>query len=179
MAVQIPGKRECSYILEMLESGLIDYSYLHPWADRIIAGLKTVPPWLGDLAMKKYQGDLSAALRGYVFSEPLEPRPEGLEKFHVACLWLRYERRELSWATFLTVAGQELDARDGDWHCETPFHYLNVHGDDYFTRESEEQTKRDYLAKHDLRPWIALAKENFEPLRLLRGACKADRAIES
>jgi len=50
---------------------------------------------------------------------------------------------------------------------------------DHFTRESEEQTKRDYLAKHDLRPWIALAKETFEPFRLLRRAFKADGAIES
>ena len=175
----VPGKRECFYILEMLESDLVDSSYLHPWADGIIAGLESAPLWLGQLAMKKYKGDLAAALREYIFSEPFEPWPEGLEKFHVACVWLRYERRELSWATFLRLAGEYLDAASGDWDCETPYHYLNLHEDDYFTKDSEEETKRDYLSDQDLRPWIALANEKFEPVRLLRRACKADSADDS
>jgi len=176
--VQIPSKRECFYILEMLESGLIDYSYLVPWADRIITGLKSAPPWLGTLAMKRYTGDLRDALREYVLSEPFEPWPGDIEKFHVACLWLRYKRRELSWATFLRLAGERLDAANGDWDCETPYHYRNVYEDAYFTRESEEQTKEDYLADHDLRSWIALAKEKFEPLRQLRWADKANPSEE-
>lgn len=172
----IPSKQECSYVLEMLESGLIDFSYTHLWAEHSITGLDYVPLWLGDLATKKCQGDQSKALRGYIFSEPFDARPNDMEKFHIACLWLRYERRELSWATFLRLAGEHLDAADGDWDCETPFHVLNVYEDAYFSNESEEQTKSGYLADHDLRPWIEMAKAKFEPFRKLRKVNKANAA---
>ena len=169
----IPSKQECFYVLEMIESGLIDFSYTNPWAEHIITGLDYAPSWLGALATKKYHGDQSKALREYVFSEPFEPSPDDIEKFHVACLWLRYDRRELSWATFLRLAGEHLDAANADWACETPYHYLNVYEDAYFSNAVEEQTKRDYLAEQDLRPWIEMAKEKFEPFRKMRRANKA------
>lgn len=175
----IPGKQECCYVLEMLESGLIDFSYTQPWAEHIITTLDYAPPWLSDLVTKKYNGDQSKALREYIFSEPFEVCPDDMEKFHVACLWLRYERRELSWATFLRVAGEHLDTANADWDCETPYHYLNVHEDAYFSNESEEQTKRGYLADHDLRPWIEMATNHFEPFRKMRRANKAMHATSA
>ncbi len=174
--MEIPNKQACFYVLEMLESRLIDFSYTHPWADQIIIRLDYAPSWLSNLASKKYQGDQSKALREYVFSEPFEAGPDEMEKFHVACLWLRYERRELSWATFLRLAGEILDAANADWYCETPYHYLNMHEDAYFSNESEEQTKRDYLTDHDLGPWIEMAKEKFEPFRKMRRANKTNPA---
>lgn len=170
--MEIPSKRECFYVLEMIQAGLIDFSYVQPWADTLIAEIDTVPPWLGDLALKQYRGDLVEALRAYVFSEPFEAGPEDMEKFHVACLWLRYERRELSWATFLRLAGDLLDNVSGDWACETPYYYLNLYRDAYFSVAAEEQTKKDYLSEQDLRPWIELAKEKFEPFRRLKSVCK-------
>ncbi|WP_163341189.1 hypothetical protein [Desulfopila sp. IMCC35008] len=172
--MSIPSKQECFYVLEMIESHLIDFSYTHPWAEQIIMGLDAAPPWLGDLAIKKYCGDQSKSIREYIFSEPFVAGPGDMEKFHVACLWLRYERRELSWATFLRLAGEHLDAANADWDCETSYHYLNVYEDSYFCRESEEQTKRDYLADHNLRPWIEMAKKKFEPFRKMRRANKAN-----
>lgn len=172
----IPSKQECSYVLEMIESNLIDFSYTHPWAEQIISNSDYAPSWLGDIATKKYQGDQSKALREYIFSEPFEKRPDEIEKFHVACLWLRYERRELSWAQFLRFAGEYLDAASADWDCETPYHYLNVHEDAYFSRQSEELTKKDYLANHNLRPWIDMAKEKFELFKKMRRANKTNAA---
>jgi hypothetical protein len=176
MKMSIPSKQDCFYMLEMLESGLIDFSYVHPWAEKIIADLDSVPSWLGDLATKKYKGDQSKALRAYIFSGPFEVALGGMEKFHVACLWLRHERRELSWATFLRLAGECLDAADGDWLCEKSYHYLNVYEDAYFSDESEKQTKKDYLADHDLDSWITKAKEKFEPFRMMRRTNKANSA---
>lgn len=170
----VPSKQECFYVLEMLESRLIDFSYTHPWADQIIMGIDSAPPWLGDLATKKYQGDQSKALREYIYSEPFEAGPTDIDKFHVACLWLRYERRELSWATFLMLAGEYLDSVSGDWDCETPYHYLNILEDAYFSDKSEKETKESYLADQDLRPWIRVAKSKFEPFRRLRRANKAN-----
>ncbi len=168
----IPSKQECFYILEMIESNLIDYSYTNPWADQIIEKLDIAPAWLGDIATNKYQDDQKKALREYVYSEPFETGPEGLEKFHVGCLWIRYERRELSWATLLDLIGRYLDTAGIDWECETPFHYLNMHEDAYFSKESEKQAKKAYLADDDIDLWIDMAKRKFEPFRKIRRANK-------
>lgn len=169
----LPTKRECSYILEMLESRLIDSSYVNPWAEQLIEQTDIPPVWLCDLAMKIYQGDLTGALRTYVFSEPFEEMPPDTEKFHVACLWLRYERREISWATFLELAGRHLDCVNGDWFCETPYHYLNVYEDSYFSLASEEDTKRQYLRDQPLLPFVEHAKLVFEPFRRLMRSNRA------
>jgi hypothetical protein len=163
MMLALPSKQDCFYILEMIQSSLINYGYIQPWADELIMAGDLPPSWLCDLATKKYQGDLSTAVRKFVFSEPFERPPAELEKFAVACLWLRYERRELSWATFLRMAGDLLDSASGDWNCETLCHYLSVYEDDYFTPAAEEFTKHDYLQHHDLGPWIAEAKARFAP----------------
>lgn len=160
----------------MLESKLIDFSYTEPWADALIEESDIPPTWLCDIAMKKYQGDQIRAIREYIFSEPFETVPPSMKKFHVACLWLRYERREFSWATFLCEAGAYLDAADGDWDCETPYHFLNMYEDAYFTVESEEYTKKLYLKDHNLEPWIELARKKFEPFKRLRKANKANTA---
>jgi hypothetical protein len=173
MRMSIPSKQDCFYVLEMLESGLINFSYTHPWAEQFVVHLDPIPTWLCDIATKKYQGDQTKALREYIFAEPLEPPPDGLEKFHLACLWIRYERRELSWATFLSLAGDRLDRSNGDWDCGTPYHYLNVYEDAYFSHTSERQTQREYLADQDLVPWIALARQKFEPFKKMRRAKKA------
>ena len=176
MNMDIPTKQECFYILEMLESKLIDFSYTEPWADELISKSDIAPAWLCDISIKKYQGDQIKSIRDFIFSEPFEQEPVDMEKFHVACLWLRYERRELSWAIFLHEAGCYLDAANGEWDCETPFYYLNVYEDAYFTMESEEYTKTQYLKDHKLKPWIQLARDKFEPFRKLRRANKANAA---
>ncbi|MGV3774945.1 MAG: hypothetical protein ACO1QB_18750 [Verrucomicrobiales bacterium] len=172
MTLILPNKQECFFILEMMECSLIDYSYTEPWAVELIKSINTPPFWLCDLATKKYRGDQIKAIQGFVYSEPFEAGPADLEKFAVACFWLRYERRELSWATFLRMAGELLDRRNVDWECETPYHYLNVYEDAYFTPAAEERTKREYLQDHDLNPWIAEAKLKFAPFLQLRKSNK-------
>lgn len=163
MTLALPSKQDCFYILEMLETSLIDYSYTQPWADELIVAVLSPPSWLFDLATKKYQGDQIKAVQEFVCSEPFEAAPAEMEKFAIACIWLRYERRELSWATFLQKAGERLDSASADWDCETPYHYLNVYEDAYFTDTAEESTKQDYLKDHDLKPWINEAKARFTP----------------
>ena len=173
MTRTLPSKQDGFYILEMIETSLIDYRYTQPWADELIMAVHLPPSWLCDLATKKYRGDQSNAVREFVFSEPFEAAPAELEKFAVACLWLRYERRELSWATFLQMAGDLLDAANANWDCGTPYHYLNVYEDVYFTPAAEERTKHDNLKDHDLKPWIAEAKARFAPFLERRGDNKA------
>jgi len=169
----IPNKPECFYLLEMLDSHLIDYSYTQPWADKLIEGIDIPPVWLCDIAVKKSQIDQLKAIREYVFSEPFEENPPEFEKFHVACLWLRYERRELSWATLLREIGDCLDAADGDWDCETPYHYLNMYEDADFTEESEKKIKQEYLLEQNILPWVALAREKLMQFQSLKKVNKA------
>lgn len=164
----LPGKQECFYILEMLEAGLIDFHHTQPWGHRLILEADTAPAWLCALATVKDQGDQKQALRDYVLSEPFEPWPAELEKFHVACLWLRYERRELSWASFLREAGRHLDAADSEWPCETLFQMLNDHEAANCAPESEAIGRQRLLALHALEPWIDRARQHFEPLRQWR-----------
>lgn len=174
--MQIPDKRECFYISEMLNSGLIDYSYLNTWADEIIQSVESPPSWLCELATEKYRGAQMEALGSFIYSEPFVPAPKDIEKFHVGCLWLRYKRREISWATFLKKTGEFLDCADCDWECETPYHYLNLYEDAYFTKDSEEETKSRYLKDHNLCPWINLARTKFEPFKSRVRLTKADPA---
>jgi hypothetical protein len=175
MTLTLPSKQDSYYIAKMLEMTLVDYTYTQPWADELIMAIDVAPLWLCDLATKKYSGDQIKAVREYACSEPFEAGPVELEKFAVACLWLRYERRELSWATFLRMAGELLDSANANWACETPYHYLNVYEDAYFTPAAEERTKYDYLRDHDLRPWIDEAKTRFAPFLARRKAMHSTR----
>lgn len=164
----IPTKLECFYILQMLESQLINYSYTFPWADKIIESLEIAPAWLCDVATKKYMGDQCKAIRKYTYSEPFEHFPNDRYKFYVGCLWLRYERREISWATYLHLVGKHLDSVNDDWRCEIPYHYLNVFEEAYFTEESEKSTKDAYFKEQDVFPWRELAYTKYSPLRKLK-----------
>lgn len=168
LIVTLPDKTASYYVLEMLESKLIDYRYVNPWADFLIANNEECPGWLAELAIKKCTADLVKAIQEYLFSEPFKTSPYEMVKFHLACLWLRYERRELSWATFLNDAGNALDCADSDWECETPYYYLNVYESAYFAEVAEQETRGQYLAEQDLLPWIKMAKEKFEPFRKIR-----------
>lgn len=170
--MDIPSKQECFFIIEMIKSRLLDYTYTQAWADKLLLRCDVPPSWLCDISMKQYQGDILTAIREFVFSEPFEQEPPGIEKFHVACLFLRYERRELSWATFLEKTGEILDSYNGDLDCETPYYYLNLYEDAYFSLESEDETKKKYLSEHSLLPMIEFTKQKFEKFRKLPRANK-------
>jgi len=160
--ITVPTKVDCYYIVEMLDSGLINYQHTQPWADKIIEALEKPPTWLFDISLKKYQGDQISAVRAVAYGEPFTDVPNDLDKFHLACLWLRYERRELSWAILLREIGDYLDAVNGEWDCETPYHYLNLYEEANFSEESEKATKKEYLNEQDILPWIDSAIEKLK-----------------
>ena len=165
----IPTKQDCYYILAMLESTLIDFCYTQPWADKLIGGMEVSPSWLCDVATKKSTEDQKKAFREYLSSEPFELCPTDYHKFLIGCLWLRYERRELSWATYLQQVGQYLDSVGvTGWDCETPYSYLNQFEANYFTKKSEERTKKLYLKDHDVFPYAKRATEKLKPLMKAR-----------
>jgi len=164
----IPSKYDCIYILAMVETRLINYSYTQPWADKIIEEIDSIPGWLFSVSTKSSFHEQSKALRNYVYSEPFEQAPSDIEKFYVGCYWLRYERKELSWATYLNTIGSYLDTAGVDWACETPYYFLNVVEDAYFSDNAEAETKNSYLSEHDVLPWAKLAAEKFAPFMVER-----------
>jgi hypothetical protein len=112
-------------LVEMLEAGLATYRSTVPWADRrILEHDGPSPSWLCELAVTKYRPSIIRAVRAFAYSEPFEASPIG-EHYRVACLFLRYERREISWATFLSEAGVYTDSVSGELHCEEFYALLN------------------------------------------------------
>ncbi|WP_282940440.1 hypothetical protein [Paenibacillus sp. RC67] len=93
----------------MLESKLIWYKHYFIFCDEVIENMDRPPYWIIELAIKKYIGDAITIANTYAFSEPFETFPNSLYDFHVGCLFLRYERKELSWASFLKESGDFAD----------------------------------------------------------------------
>lgn len=164
----LPSKHECFYVLEMLETRLLDFTYTQPWANEIIKELETIPDWIFRISTNTALSEQSKALREYVFSEPFESAPAEIEKFHIACYWHRHLRREISWATFLNLVGRYLDTAGIEWDCETPYYYLNITEDAYFSIESEKETKNAYFQDHNLQSWVSFVAEKYEPFRSSR-----------
>jgi len=159
--VIIPDKIQAHYLIEMIESNLLNFKQLHPWADKLIAELDSPPAWICDVSVTKYQPDVAKIVRGYVYELEIVERPYDLEKFHVGCLWLRYMRREISWATLLHFIGNHLDAANGGWACEIPYEFLNIFEDGGYSVELEAQTRKIYLSKVDVKKHIIMARTNY------------------
>lgn len=103
----------------MVESRLIWYEHFGPWADELIMKLDVPPHWLLELSTTQYQPDAARILYSYASSPPFESDDADARiDEYVACLFLRYRRGEISWATFLHEAGQKLDAANSRRPCE-------------------------------------------------------------
>jgi hypothetical protein len=95
-----------------------------PWADRVIAALDRPPVWICDLSIAKYRPEALRIVREFVLSEPFEEvtsRPAD----YLGFLWIRYERREISWATFLRESGRYSDCSSCAIECEVFYSLLN------------------------------------------------------
>ena len=126
MSAKLPDKRTTDRIATMVESGLLRDDQFIPWADELVMSLQEPPGWVLELCTTPYRPKAAALLREYAAAPPFEPldwQERGDDA--VACFLLRYRRGELSWATFLSEAGQALDANDGTVPCEELFEMLN------------------------------------------------------
>jgi hypothetical protein len=166
MKIQIPTRDECFYILEMIDTGLIDYIILHPWVEKIIEETDKPPVWIIDLAINKNQNDLKSVLTKYVYGEPFVEPPKEIHKFHMGCLLLLYKQKRLSWVSFLIQAGEYLDCVQRDWDCETPYYYLTLYEKANCKEKAEKETKKKYLKEHNLEVWEALVKVKLNVLKV-------------
>ena len=76
--------------------------------------------------MTTYRPKIIETVRAFAYSEPFEAITFSEEHYRVACLFLRFERREISWATFLNESGLYTDAVSGEVHCEEFYAMLNA-----------------------------------------------------
>jgi hypothetical protein len=127
----------------MLDAGLISRE-LQSWAESLLASISSPPQWLCDVAFQKYSPDVSKSLGEYVWSQPFESVDYSeADDEHLASLYLRFERRELSWATFLDLAGRYTDNADRGWVCEEFYELLRVRGRRILTGRREEAARDD------------------------------------
>jgi hypothetical protein len=110
----------------MADAGLITYRELQPWAESLLLSMEKPPNWLCNVAIQTYGPDVLKSLGEYIWSEPFESAERAdVDDEYLGSLYLRFERNELSWATFLDSAGKYADRADGTWVCEEFFQMLN------------------------------------------------------
>jgi len=139
----------------MIDEGLISYKHYYRWADDIIEFLEISPGWIIDLAVTKYRSDAVEIVNRFAFSEPFESvSGSDLSDERVACVFLRHERGELSWATFLESAGKLTDGMGNGLHdCSYFYEMLKVITDgeynSWLAANQRKRVERDF--------WRALA----------------------
>src|SRR4051812_28123743 len=93
----------------MVDAGFLTYREYVPWADALILRMNLPPAWILDLALTAHRDTAVQILMKFTNAEPFHESSsyEAWTDEYVAALYLRYERRELSWASILEMAGRK------------------------------------------------------------------------
>jgi hypothetical protein len=155
----------------MVDAGLITFREVQPWAEAALRSVEHPPAWICDLVIRTYSPEVSESLGRFLASEPFESFDwREADEDHLASLYLRYERGELSWAVFLDRAGRYADGADGMWECEEFFEFLNVLEDAVFSAAVETDQREGVRSK--LSPAIARIRPVYDQLRAGRRAAR-------
>lgn len=146
----------------MLESRLIWYKHYFLFCDEVIENMDKPPYWIIELATKKYIGDAVKIVNTFASSEPFETYPDSLYDFYVGCLFLRYERKELSWASFLKESGDFADGTKAVKHeCEFFYYMLNDYEDSEYSIDLE--FKQVEIIKNEFKNELYEARSFYAP----------------
>ncbi|MEI5906873.1 hypothetical protein WAK64_07350 [Bacillus spongiae] len=97
----------------------------------------------------------------YVYSEPFEEMPD-LYDFYIACLYLRYRRREVSWASFLWASGDYADGYQAvKCDCRWFYEMVTELEDSGFSIEREKLQVEIVTETFELE--IKMAEEIYKP----------------
>ncbi len=143
----------------MLESGLIWYKHYFMFCDDIIEKLDKPPYWIIDLAVTSYNKDAERIVNTYAFSEPFEAFEDSLFDLHIGCLFLRYERREMSWSAFLKASGHFADGYQAmKQDCGFFYDMLNLYEDNEYSADLEfrqaEILRKDFKEEIEEARWL-------------------------
>lgn len=100
----------------MLEASLLYYKHYELWCDDIIENMQNPPDWILSLTTTKYLPDARNIVYRYAFSSSI---PDFCyTDFYLACLYVKYKKKQISWGTFLFSAGQYSDGNSCFAECE-------------------------------------------------------------
>lgn len=145
----------------MLEAGLIWYKHYYLFCDEIIETLDKPPYWIIDLAVTSYTGDAEKIVNSYAFSEPFETFEDSLYDLHIGCLFLRYERREMSWSAFLKASGDYADGYHVRNGCGFFYDMLSLYVDGEYSADLELCQAKE--VQTDFKDEIAEARGLYAP----------------
>jgi hypothetical protein len=154
----------------MIESRLLTHHEFAPWADALIMRMERPPTWLIDLTVTPYFMKAAGFPKAFALSEPCV---DGLTwemsaEDYVASQYLRFQRREISWATFLLEAGRQTDANGGRNPCEYFYNFLTAYEDVGFTESLELEQRR--IISTDYADVIASVRETFQDIAKYRAS---------
>jgi hypothetical protein len=138
--IMLIDKETARKIYVMIDSGLIWYKHYFLWCQSLIKKGNT-PPWIEELSKVEYIGDAKRIVNDYAFSFEDMVNGHNVErynKYFLSCLYLRYKRNEISWATFLNEAGKYSDINACDIDCEYFFDKLTKFEDSLFSSNLEK-----------------------------------------
>ncbi|MEC0183130.1 hypothetical protein P4H61_16715 [Paenibacillus peoriae] len=146
---EILNKKSSCKISNMLMSKLIWYKHYQPFCDEIIEEQEKPPYWIIELSVVKFQPTAIEIVNKYIHSEPFIELDYGyMENQYIACLYLKYISREISWASFLFSSGQYADSYQSvKEHCEYFYGLLTKYEDSDFNTDVEQKQKREIYNK--------------------------------
>ena len=149
----------------MIEGRLLTYREYIPWADAVILSMQRPPVWILDLAVVKYLPDAVRAVSKFAHSEPFEPLTwDTWTDDYVASIYIRYARRELSWATFLEMSGTQADNNGGRNECEYFYGMLNRYEEANFAEPLEAEQRKLITSEYD--PLIGSVRRTFDGVKV-------------
>lgn len=133
----------------MLGSKLIWYKHFQLFCDDIILEYAKPPYWIIELAAVRYQGTAIEIVNKYIRSEPFITHYNSKHyDQYIACLYIKYARRELSWASLLLEAGQYADGCEAVKEpCEYFYELLTEYEAEEFDIELEHKQKEEIQDK--------------------------------
>ncbi|TCI04917.1 hypothetical protein EZV61_02825 [Corallincola luteus] len=144
------SKRDAVTIVTMLETGLICYKHYMCWADERIMVEDDPDLWLIELAATKHTQTAINHLNSYAYSEPFEQfNSKSCSDDFVASQWVRYKRKEITWATFLRECGDYTDGNYAREDCEYFYLMLNEIEDTDFSEKVENKQSRMVCTRFD------------------------------
>jgi|SRR5690348_4274207 len=147
--VQSLGTHFADRISAMIESGLLTYRHYRPWASRLTQMLDKPPAWVRELGAARDRPAAEAAARNFAFGDAVGLSIDDWTDEYVASLFLRHERRELSWATFLNEAGIGSDnSNSGMNACEYFYNMLNEYEESEFSEAVEQRQRAAVLTQY-------------------------------
>ena len=121
----------------MLRAELINYKYYSLWCDEVIQQLDNPPFWIIELSIARFLPAATDVVNEYAFSEPFEQFSNDCHDLFIACLLLKYDIHQISWATFLSYTGHYSDGNSTKIDCGYIYDLLDKYENSSYSLEIE------------------------------------------